>query len=173
MKMGNNITLAGCVILYKPNFDAIANVESYIESVQTLFVVDNGDGSNVINRLLNKYHNIVVIDFNENIGIACALNEVLRRCDGHYTHLLTMDQDSSFVENSMKNYFEYLNQFDWSKTLGVSPKIINDVNAPPYSADVIYKETKRVITSGNIINVNNAIAIGGFDENLFIDEVDF
>ena len=169
----NNVYLAGCVILYKPNLDTITNVESYIDYVKTLFIVNNGDGSNVINALLSKYNNIVVINFNENVGIARALNEVLRRCNRHYTHLLTMDQDSRFVEDSMKNYIEYLNQFDWNKTLGVSPKILDDMNAPPYSSDVVFKETKRVITSGNIISVNNAIAIGGFDEELFIDEVDF
>lgn len=32
---------------------------------------------------------------------------------------------------------------------------------------------KRLITSGNIISVANSIAIGGFDERLFIDEVDY
>lgn len=127
----NNVCLAGCVILYKPNLDTITNVESYIDYVKTLFIVNNGDGSNVINALLSKYNNIVVINFNENVGIARALNEVLRRCNRHHTHLLTMDQDSRFVEDSMKNYIEYLNQFDWNKTLGVSPKILDDMNAPP------------------------------------------
>ena len=43
---------------------------------------------------------------------------------------------------------------------------------PPYSSDVKWEKTIKVITSGNIIDVNNAVSIGGFDEALFIDEVD-
>lgn len=33
-------------------------------------------------------------------------------------------------------------------------------------------KAENMITSGNIISVNNALLIGGFDEDLFIDEVD-
>ena len=35
-----------------------------------------------------------------------------------------------------------------------------------------WKQTVNIITSGNIVSVKNALAIGGYDEDLFIDEVD-
>ena len=38
---------------------------------------------------------------------------------------------------------------------------------------IYWQPVRRLITSGNIINVKNALAIGGFNEELFIDEVDY
>ena len=171
--MTKAISLAGIVILYKADIATLDNIESYIDFLETLFVVDNGDSEEVITKLQSAYTNIIFIKHNDNKGISISLNEVLDMCKGKYTHLLTMDQDSKFSDGSMRNYCYEMNRFDWDKTLGLSPTIIDHDVAPLYSGKVKWERTLRVITSGNVISVENAIKIGMFDEKLFIDEVDF
>lgn len=167
-----NIKLAGCVILYNPDKDVIRNIESYIKYLDRLYIVDNQNGEIITDELKNKYSNVEIIKHSENMGIAYSLNKVLSLCSKGYTHLLTMDQDSYFDIGIMDKYKKAIQSFDWDKTLGVGPKIL-DYNTLLKCSDVSYQETMGVITSGNIISVKNAINIGGFDENLFIDEVDY
>lgn len=167
-----DIKLAGCVILYNHDKDVIRNIESYIKSLEKLYVIDNQNGEFITYELKNKYDNVEIIKHSENMGIAYSLNEVLTFCQNKYTHLLTMDQDSCFDIGIMDKYQNNILGFDWEKTLGVGPQIL-DYSTPPKCSDVSYQETIRVITSGNIISVKNAINIGGFDEKLFIDEVDY
>lgn len=167
-----DIKLAGCVILYNPNKDVIQNIESYIKYLDRIYIIDNQNGEIITDELKNKYSNVEIIEHSENMGIAYSLNKVLSLCQKEYTHLLTMDQDSYFDIGIMDKYKKAIQSFDWDKTLGVGP-IILDYNTSSKCSDVSYQETMGVITSGNIISVKNAINIGGFDEKLFIDEVDY
>lgn len=167
-----NIKLAGCVILYNPDKDVIRNIESYIKYLDKLYVIDNQNGELITDELKNKYNNVEIIKHTENMGIAYSLNEVLGICQNKYTYLLTMDQDSCFDIGIMDKYKKAISSFEWKQTLGVGPKIL-DYSTPPKCSDVSYQETMGVITSGNIISIKNAINIGGFDEKLFIDEVDY
>lgn len=166
--------LAGCVILYNPDNDVIRNVASYIDYIDCLYVVDNGNGSNIINELQEKYvDKIVPVRHLENMGIAYSLNEVINLAKNKYDLLLTMDQDSCFYRYSMKVYKTELAKFDWEKTLGIGPSVVNYNFVDKNSTEVKWGGTIRLITSGNIISVNNAINIGKFNEQLFIDEVDY
>lgn len=163
-----DIKLVGCVILYNPDNSVIGNIKTYIDYVDKLYIIDNCNGNNIFKILLKDYRGKVeYIKNNENMGIAQPLNQVLRLSENDYTFLLTMDQDSYFKNKSAENYRYIVNDFNWNETLGLSPiildknnKIIKDINS------------YVVITSGNLVNIKNAIKIGLYDENLFIDEVD-
>ena len=76
-----------------------------------------------------------------------------------------MDQDSSFKDD----IFFYINR--------VKDKLISDKIISSFGPKRNEKEksgyTNRLITSGNILNIKGWKDVGKFDENLFIDEVDF
>ena len=133
-----NIKLAGCVILYDPDKDVIRNIESYIRYLDKLYVIDNQNGEFITNELKNKYDNVEIIKHSENMGIAYSLNEVLSLCQNEYTHLLTMDQDSRFDIGIMDKYKNAIVSFEWEKTLGVGPKILDYTAAPPRNALMYY-----------------------------------
>jgi len=165
--------LAGCVILYNPDNDVADNIRTYIDYLDKLFVVDNQNGRKVFDELSKVYKNIELVSYAENMGIAKPLNDVLKMAKGNYTHLLTMDQDSFFEEDDIKKYIELAHEIEWSNVLGIAPQYINkNVAKQRKITNDTWNETWSVITSGNIINTANAVTIGGFDENLFIDEVD-
>lgn len=165
--------LAGCVILYNPDANIVENVASYIEYLDALYVIDNQNGKDVVDILFQKYQEkIIAIKHDENMGISYSLNEVLNFVKGKFDLLLTMDQDSCFLESSMARYKQEIKNFDWNRTLAVGASIKTyDFKEPVYD-NSLWKNAVNIITSGNIVSVKNALAIGGYDEDLFIDEVD-
>lgn len=169
----DEFTIAGVVTLYHPDADVASNIETYINSLDCLFVINNGGGEPVIETLKKNHHNLEILDEKENMGIAYPLNQALALCRNKYDFLLTMDQDSAFYNNDIKKYFGQIPEFDWKHALGIGPKLIRRNEVADDYETVSWEESERVITSGNIIKVSNAIDIGGYNEDLFIDEVDY
>ena len=169
--------LAGTVILYNPDISVIDNIRTYINEIEFLVIVDNSEIPNSkVNSKLDQFGNkIQYISFGENLGIAKALNTAAKLAiDKGYSHLLTMDQDSSFDKINIT----YL------KTTTVKNKKMKfAVIAPVFSLKTehvkripsnsgILDEVKSSITSGGILNLEAFCSTGGFCEKLFIDQVD-
>jgi len=158
--------LAASVILYKHDDTIYRNISSYIQVVDKMLVFDNSENPNFDQNLIHS-DKIVYYSDRNNQGIAHRLNQAILYCiNNNYSHLLTMDQDSSFTDNAIANYIQLI-------------KDNNDINIGMYG--VCYDETCKVehaaineilITSGSIINISLAEKIGNFDENIFIDGVD-
>jgi rhamnosyltransferase len=86
--------------------------------------------------------------------------------------LLTVDQDSYFEK---EQFDAYINRFEHDIKNNISAGVVgvsyaHDPEGASLGAGLI--KTTKVITSGSIINLNVWNKIGGFDEKLFIDEVD-
>ena len=165
------LKIAGCVILYHPQMDTIDNILSYIDHVECLYIINNGGGEAVTAKFVDN-SKVKIIHHKENMGIAYSLNEVLQAIVNEYDLLLTMDQDSSFVADSMKKYVGACDEIVWDTTLALGAKIIAAGTDIDFVENVEWEKAENMITSGNLISVKNALAIGGFDESLFIDEVD-
>lgn len=158
--------VSGVVIWYNPTEDEVNNIKSYINNLDKLFIIDNSQQSNefLLKDLESK--RIRYIPNNENLGIAKALNigcnEAIKE---NYKWILTMDQDSKFDNN-----FElFIDEFN--NKIKSNPKIA--IIAPKSLDEEFEGYKKKVITSGNILNLKAYKEVGGFDEKLFIDEVDF
>lgn len=165
------LKIAGCVILYHPQMDAIDNILSYIDHVECLYIINNGGGETVTAKFVND-PKVKIIRHKENKGIAYSLNEVLQAIVNEYDLLLTMDQDSRFLADSIKKYVDACDEIVWNTTLALGAKIIAAGTDIDIVENVEWEKAENMITSGNLISVKNALAIGGFDEALFIDEVD-
>lgn len=165
------LKIAGCVILYHPQMDAIDNILSYIDHVECLYIINNGGGETVTAKFVND-PKVKIIRHKENKGIAYSLNEVLQAIVNEYDLLLTMDQDSRFLADSIKKYVDACDEIVWNTTLALGAKIIAAGIDIDIVENVEWEKAENMITSGNLISVKNALAIGGFDEALFIDEVD-
>lgn len=168
-----NQLVAGVVILYHPDESVIENISTYAPFLSRLYVIDNSEvENNSLIEKIKKQYNIHYIKHGENLGISYSLNEALRLSQGKYQWLLTMDQDSKFYKDSLKAYSETVDTME-KDVYGICPTYehperVGKEDDVPGSFEVI----EKCITSGNLINVDMALACGGFDENLFIDEVD-
>lgn len=163
--------LAGVVILYNPDEKVINNILSYIDYVEKLYLIDNSDivNKNIINKL-KCIKKVQYIYNGENLGISISLNKILRFINKKYKYLLTMDQDSYFKEIYIDKYVKQIKFLEKNNIISLSLNLkITNIKE---NNDVTWKYVNYCMTSGNIINVSKFLEIGGFDEDLFIDEVD-
>jgi rhamnosyltransferase len=166
------MNLAGVVVLYNPDDDVIANLMSYAHYLKHLYIFDNSPNSHErISSLVSQKTEVLYFWNGENKGLPFCFNKALKLaqnmdCDW----LMTMDQDSKFDTNGLRDYISCISKLP-SNTYGISPTFQNEVKGKKLPSKLL-TVTDICITSGNIINVSIAINCGGFDENLFIDEVD-
>jgi len=165
--------IAGVVVIYNPEDrqEVEKNILSYLPHLGRLFMVDNSNQPAMDTMIFEDkgYTNIHYITNNANRGIAAALNQGAKAAsDEQYQWLLTMDQDSFFQEPDITHYMEQVRSVLCNDTsVGIiSPNHSRQINVPAFKEDV------HAVTSGCIIQLNAWRQTGGFDERLFIDEVD-
>ena len=163
------LKVAGVVVLYNPTDEDISNINSYIDDIDILYVMDNSNTKNDLKIPKNK--KIKYIFNNNNLGIATPLNNAcdLARKEG-YSWILTMDQDTKFQDNVINKMKE--------KIMTTNTEQIGIV-VPWHNTKLKIKKPDKkidypldVMTSGNMVNLNIHKKIGGFKEWLFIDGVD-
>jgi rhamnosyltransferase len=163
--------IATLVILYQPKAELIYNIHSYINEVEKLYVVDNSEKVNadIRKELEISGFNFEYISNQRNLGIALALNQgAAAALNDGFDWLLTMDQDSHFYDNS---FFNAVRNFkDNSKVALFSPAYTHFLNFT--SQDSEYMDAEKSITSGSLINLSVWKSVAGFQDDLFIDEVD-
>jgi rhamnosyltransferase len=163
------MTVAGVVVLYNPPKNIKENINSYLKEVKRLYVVDNSNNNN--QALLPKSSKIEYIPYNENKGIAYALNNACRLAiKAKFQWILTMDQDSIFKGDNLAKLIDDTNNFDYQKVAIISPYQETKLNEP--KCQDRYDYPVGVITSGNLVNLDIYQKIGGFKDWLFIDGVD-
>lgn len=166
--------IAATVILYQPDNDVIDNIDTYVDKVDLLYIVDNSEKVNTdIRDVLQKKKNVKYSYFSENKGIAKALNHAvyLAKLDG-YEYLMTMDQDSKFTDGELAKYLEEAEEL-FKKDKNVILCGLNHLAYHPKYSQQRYERVDEVITSGMILDIEKIYMIGGFLEKLFIDYVDY
>lgn len=164
--------LLAIIITYYPNCrETINNILQFVESVDKLIIwentplIDRGKYKISIEGYLDK---IIYEGTKINEGIAYPLNWAIKYGLSHgYTHLLTMDQDSQWIDfNMFKNNIELIQS---DTIIAYTPFIscINNefVNEP-------YTIIKECITSGTVYKLDLCKRNGYFREDYFIDAVD-
>lgn len=168
--------IAGAVVLYHPNeIELVANIRSYLDHIERLIVIDNTEGSQHRNQeIIHQFGGrISYRAFGENLGVAAALNEAARQAyDQGYTWLLTMDQDSWFEKEQAAHYFSWFEQLflNQERVAVVAPS--HGSHTGRDEAVPKYAEVASVITSGSLVQLRYWRELNGFEEKLFIDELD-
>lgn len=169
----NNI-VAG-IVLYNPDLQRLdKNINAVFFQVDKIIFYDNGSKNikQISSYLDQKNINYELITSEENLGIAHALNELCKSAEAYgYKWILTLDQDTVISDKLIKNYKNYLTL----PNLGQLSCVYKDRNSAELKDEIDSNvvEVKECITSGALLNINAAKVIGGFDENMFIDYVDF
>lgn len=137
----------------------------------SVVVVDNGSNAETVNQLeqIEKEYGITLLCNPENLGIATALQQGLMFAyENHFPLYLTLDQDSMLCKGAVQEMLRVLENDSTIASVGpeYSPEDIPATRKEPKYVDYL-------ITSGSITRVNVAVCMGGFDEALFIDSVDF
>jgi len=161
-------TIAAVVPIFYPHPSVVENIKSYAMYVNEVYIIYNSPVAQDIQQKLHDIKNTRVLYSGENIGIAKALNLALNEASiNKYHWLLTMDQDSSFEDQfpTFLTHFESISK----KNLIIFSPIHNQKFMQTKTSSI---RVSYVMTSGNIVNISYARHINGYNEDLFIDEVD-
>lgn len=156
--------IAGCVVLFNPNKEVLDHIDTYINDIDHLYIFDNSENKQFLNQLKKhlKFSKMTYMTEEKNKGIAYALNICAHNArQKDYKWLLTMDQDSYFEKNTVK---------EMKKMINCDTAII----APKYDIAEFYNNDPLVVmTSGNLLNLKVHEQLNGFEEYFFIDMVDY
>jgi rhamnosyltransferase len=158
----------GIVVVFNPDVDVVENIRSYCNCLDELLIYDNSSSCNlqVFKELLSDKIKYIYNGCND--GISIALNYALNRYNDGW--LLTMDQDSSFIESEFSVFKSKLIEIPYNTGI-LSPKhtsgILDSSSICGFSVSDI------VMTSGNLVNIEIAKKVSGYDEDYFIDCVDW
>ena len=158
----------GVVVILNPNEDVYHNIERYQSFLSTLFVIDNStNADNEVIEKIKSFNNVKYISLGDNLGIGKALKVGLEEAKKDKADIcLTMDQDSIFPSEKFDEIKKYL--IENIKDYAIIGLNFNSESITPGIVD-----TERWLTSGNFINMVDYQKVKGFNEDLFIDGVDF
>lgn len=174
LEMTDRKRICAGIVTYYPDIEKLReNLDHIVRQVNKVYVIDNG--SRIVDEigcLLREYGAVCSLLTNtENMGIAAALNQLCHKAkkDG-YEWILMLDQDSVCPDNLIDELTGHMDE----ECAVVAPKIVYRGNEQ-YSVNGQNdcEEVPWVITSASLTNVQAWETIGGFDEYLFIDKVDY
>ena len=177
MQKSINGVIATGIVSFNPDLPRLTeNIRTILPQVDRVYIFDNGSNNiSDVKKIMGdiRLKKIVIIENSENIGIAAALNVIIRKAkDDGYMWVITLDQDSVAPDNLISEYFKYMTD----KIGMLSCKIIDrNIGETSNSASHLYgvEEIPFCITSASMINIRAWDNVGGFTEKLFIDAVDF
>ena len=157
--------LAAITLAYNSNLNELCrNVASYADGVDLLILWDNSEHPLDLNRIHEKFPQVMIHQDGINHGLPKAYNWAIdyARSNG-YTHLMTMDQDSCF--EGFDNYRQHVEE---KQHPGICSCAIN--------RDQLMAEEWTPINdsaqSGSIFPLAMIDEIGPFRDDLFISMVD-
>lgn len=164
---------AAIVVMYNPEFASICrNINSYVEQVDYVILIDNSDDEIKRDNILFQ-RKVIYCSLSGNKGIAAAFNKGFSLASKlGCSWVITFDQDSFAPKNMIYCMNHFVEQSNLSKIGIVAPLVKFFPGYVISDFDSSYREVCSVISSGSYINMNAYYEVGGFNERLFIDEVD-
>lgn len=174
----NDLRVCAVIVAFHPDSEFETRLLALASQVGGLIVVDNTPASERRRHIVVSARfdgHALVIESEDNLGVAAALNQGLNQAlQWGYEWLLTMDQDS-------RCHFDMVNTLlSVEAACLTKPAVIGGNyqdtrnNRPKVEVGRAgeYLDQKTVITSGCLVKAHFAMAIGGFREDYFIDQLD-
>lgn len=164
--------VCGVTVLYNPTEEVFENINSYLNGLNKLYLVDNSEKENekLKDNFIKFSSKIEYIKMNGNKGIAKALNTAKNKAiKENFEWLLTMDQDSKFESDNFIKMLELVKKY-FNENIAIFSPFHKTIENNYDNKEIIEKDL--VMTSGNLLNLKIAKKIGDFEEKFFIDEVD-
>lgn len=177
-----NMHICAGIITYNPTLTDVSTcLEALCNQVERVIIVDNAS-KNVksLQEVVSKYANVTLVKNSQNIGFAKALTQVFEWAKSQgFNWVLTLNDDSVVPSNMISEY---------KKILENQGSLVNQKNAKNAKIAIVCSLLKNrldgtilhskchedeCITSGSLTSVEAWQEIGGFDEWLEIDGVDF
>lgn len=171
--MSDSVSVAAVVTTFNPDNSLLANLRRISDQVGLLILVDDSGPVNELEKVdYSGIGNLIYIKNEINTGIAASLNRgVLRAAEAGYSWVITLDDDTLVSKTYVSDIFDFINSKQLpnvglvacSRGCEASEKISTEG----------FSVKRNLITSGSVFSIDLFNRVGGFDEGLFIDLVDF
>lgn len=174
-----NMHICAGIITYNPTLTDVSTcLEALCNQVERVIIVDNAS-KNVkdLQEVVSKYANVTLVKNSQNIGFAKALTQVFEWAKSQgFNWVLTLNDDSVVPSNMISEYKKILeNQGSLVNQKNAKIAIVCSLLKNRLDGTILHSKCHEdeCITSGSLTSVEAWEKIGGFDEWLEIDGVDF
>lgn len=172
-----NKNFCAAIILYHPTAGELNNVLAYAAIFPRVLVYDNTEGGidAAAKQKITAVKGVTLVASGSNNGLSIAYNVLCKEAiaEGLYTHIVIYDQDSVPDKENIDRLKNYI-LTDSRKNIAVyGPRVIEPSaeKIMPLAKDE--QDADFLISSGAFIDLKIYQETDGFDENLFIDMIDY
>ena len=174
--------IALAIIVFYPTKNELDRIIDYLETFENIFVYCNSPLTfNLSNHDVFKSEKIIKFGNGNNDGLSKAYNLIINFCSiNNIKYLMLLDQDSIYPLNSNSSlYFLEDNPPPSDAALITSRKIPKSLknkykfNLLNDLGKIHFKKVNNTINAGSVIDISKINKIGGYDDDLFLDKVDF
>ncbi|MDR3651979.1 MAG: hypothetical protein P4L34_03300 [Paludibacter sp.] len=164
--------ILGVITSFFPDIDELErNINSFISDIEYLIIWENTPKEkSYIYKLIEKLNSnkIEVRTTGKNEYLAVPFNLCAKYAKEHnFTHLLTMDQDSTFSTSHFERYLQLIENLLDKKVAAFGPNSTSREQNKVNNGEVDY-----IFISGAIYPIHVFLELQGFNENLVIDAID-
>jgi GT2 family glycosyltransferase len=158
------------LILYNPGQNLMQRIEVMIESGLKIYIFDNSPFENENNSTFLNNQSIAYFTAGKNVGLGYALSTICATAYANgFTKLLFLDQDTGIsvrTLNFINNFSKSIMDGEWKQYAALV------FSGLPSHVESI-KDVRLAINSGSLYNLPLLKRIGWFNENYFVDCVDY
>lgn len=166
--------ICAVVILFNPGPGVTENIKSYLDGIDLLYIYDNSPDNKTDLPGLRNCNKVVYIKKEENMGLPYAFNEVAELASKEgFDWMFTFDQDSMACNGMVQSMREFVESSICKPDTAVVAPVTYEPGDEKEVQDIYITYLYKVIQSGAMHNLKIMKEIGNYDENMFIDEVDF
>lgn len=167
--------IAAVCVLYRPDRELLRrNLEACLPQVERVYLVDNSEPAVERPQAEVDSDKIRYLGCGRNMGIAWALN---RGCEAAaadgFDWVLTLDQDSVVPPDLIARYTGFIRQPREGASIGMLTCAMKVCAGDKSAGSAGVEEVTLCYTSGAFMSLAAYRRVGGFEEGLFIDGVDF
>lgn len=165
------------LVTYNPNLDDLfQNIQQFIDGVESVILVDNASTIDIQSKLYDyclRNDKVKLLSMQTNNGIGAAQNEAIRfilsQKNDEDEFLLFFDQDSYLTSEQIYNLAKHFDEESKQNPALALLGATTNANGEDNGRQLV----KHIISSGSLTTLSIFKEIGYYDEELFIDFIDF
>lgn len=176
-------SICAVIVSFNPDDSILENVDALSPQVKEVMIVDNATSVPLSQKCLQQLkskENVTLVENSENLGIAAALNIGIKySLNAGYEWIATFDQDSLVPANFVNTMFASYEAYPYKEKVGMivpvyyDPKTDQVIKSRKCQEKTVYVEISANMTSGNLVKTKVFHHVGKFQDNFFIDYVDY
>ncbi len=169
------IKIGAVVVVYNPDASVVDNIKTYANDLEIVYVHDNSEIKNkVFEKELKKFSNVIYNFPGENQGLCVPFNKFYNMAVKQgIDWMITFDQDSAASAGMIGKMRVFAESAECKDTIGIISPTVNELDNSGIKQDSLYTYYDVVIQSGAMHRISMMGQVGSYNEDLFIDMVDY